>query len=190
MAIAISNIVSIRILYLLNLWLRQWHFVDFSILEIINNLISLDDYHFSFQEWMKPLKKCLELDAISTQFIWNWKPSDTDRALKRCRITLENSATYVVRDTQVGATEEVTAETDTIEEPEVEQGLCVLRHIRVMWQRQWFHQNTLFSLRMFIGDNDAIHYYTGLETYETLLFVLSTLGPEVHVLNYMYGTIS
>ena len=48
----------------------------------------------------------------------------------------------------------------------------------------------LFSLRMFIGDNDAIHYYTGLETYETLLSVLSTLGPEVHVLNYMYGTIS
>ena len=48
----------------------------------------------------------------------------------------------------------------------------------------------LFSLRMFIGDNDAIHYYTGLETYETLLFVLSTLGPEAHVLNYTYETIS
>jgi len=48
----------------------------------------------------------------------------------------------------------------------------------------------LFSLRMFIGDNDAIHYYTDLETYEMVLFVLSTLGPEVHVLNYMYGIIS
>ena len=47
----------------------------------------------------------------------------------------------------------------------------------------------LFTLSMFIGDNDAIHYYTGLETYETLLFVPSTLGAEVHVLNYMYGTI-
>ena len=43
---------------------------------------------------------------------------------------------------------------------------------------------------MFIGDNDAIHYYTDLETYETLLFVLGTLGPEVHVLNYINGTIS
>jgi len=48
----------------------------------------------------------------------------------------------------------------------------------------------LFSLRMFIGNNDAIHCYTDLETYDTLMFVLSTLGPEVHVLNYMYGTIS
>jgi len=43
---------------------------------------------------------------------------------------------------------------------------------------------------MFIWDNDAIHYYTDLEKYETLLFVLRTLGPETRVLNYMYGTIS
>jgi len=43
----------------------------------------------------------------------------------------------------------------------------------------------LFFLRLFIGDNDGIHYYTGFETYEMLLFVLSTLGFEAHVLNYM-----
>jgi len=48
----------------------------------------------------------------------------------------------------------------------------------------------LFSLRMFIGENDAIHCYTGLETYRKLLFVPSTLGPAARVLNYMYGTIS
>jgi len=36
------------------------------------------------------------------------------RAAKRCRITLENFVTYVVRDTEVGAIEEVTAEADTI----------------------------------------------------------------------------
>ena len=107
----------------------------------------------------------------------------------------KNSATYVVRDTEVGAIEEVTAEADTIEEPEVK---------TVTMSSQTYQSGVtktsetgsdsikipLFSLRMFIGDNDAIHYYTGLETYETLLFVLSTLGPEVHVLNYMYGTIS
>ena len=43
---------------------------------------------------------------------------------------------------------------------------------------------------MFIGDNDAIHYYTGLETYDKLLFVLSTLGPAEYALNYMYEAIS
>jgi len=100
----------------------------------------------------------------------------------------KNSATYVVRDTEVGAIEEVTAEADTIEELEVK---------TVTMSSQTYQSGgtktgsdsikiPLFPLRMFIGDNDAIHYYTGLET---LLFVLSTLGAEAHVLNYMYGTI-
>jgi len=48
----------------------------------------------------------------------------------------------------------------------------------------------LFSLRILKGDNDAIHCYTDLETYEKLLFVPNTLGPAVHVLNYMYRAIS
>ena len=45
--------------------------------------------------------------VLRMTFIWNWKPSDTDmaRVAKKCRIALENSATYVVRDTamEVGA---------------------------------------------------------------------------------------
>ena len=103
----------------------------------------------------------------------------------------------MVRDTkkEVGATEEVTAETDTIEEPEVKT-VTMSSHtyqsgvIKTSEIGSDSIKIPLFSLRIFIGDNDAIHYYTDLETYETLLFVLSTLGPEVHVLNYMYGTIS
>ena len=94
----------------------------------------------------------------------------------------------------MGAIEEVTAEADTIEEPEVK---------TVTLSSQTYQSGVtktsktgsdsikipLFSLRMFIGDN-GIHYYTGLETDETLLFVLSTLGSEVHVLNYTYEAIS
>ena len=87
------------------------------------------------------------------------------RAAKRCRYT------------EVGAIEEVTAEADTIEEPEVKTvtlssqtyqsvvtktsetgSVCIKIH--------------LFYIRMFIRDNGVIHYYTDLETYETLLFVL------------------
>jgi len=49
--------------------------------------------------------------------------------------------------------------------------------------------NTVFPQNVYRG-NDTIHYYTDLETYRKLLFVLSTLGPEVHVLNYTYETIS
>ena len=98
----------------------------------------------------------------------------------------------MVRDTEVEAIEEVTAEANTIEEPEVK---------RVTMSSQTYQSGMTktsetgtdsikISFRMFIGDNEVIHYYTGLETYDALLFVLSTLGPELHVLNYMNGTIS
>ena len=86
----------------------------------------------------------------------------------------------MVRDTEVGAIEDVTSEADTIEEPEIK---------TVIMSSQTYQSGVtktsetgsdsikipLFSLRLFIGDNDAIHYYTGFETYEMLLFVLSTL---------------
>ena len=67
----------------------------------------------------------------------------------------------MVRNTEVGAIEEVTAEADTIEEPEVK---------TVTMSSQTYQSGVtkmsetgsdsikipLFSLRMFIGDNDAI----------------------------------
>jgi len=101
----------------------------------------------------------------------------------------------VVRDTEVGAIEEVIVEANTIEEPEVKTVTLSSQTYqsdvtKTSETRSDSIKIPLFSLRMFIGDNDTIHYYTELETYETLLFVLSTLGSEVHVLNYMYGTIS
>ena len=43
----------------------------------------------------------------------------------------------------------------------------------------------LLSLRLL--DNDALHYYTGLETAEKFIFVLSTLGPADHSLDYYYN---
>jgi len=78
------------------------------------------------------------------------------RAAKRCRITRENSVTYVVRNTEVGAIEEVTAEADTTEEPEVK---------TVTTSSQTYQSGVtktidtgsdsikipLFSLRMFMG---------------------------------------
>ena len=48
------------------------------------------------------------------------------RASKRCRRALEKFATCVLTEMEVGAIEEVTAEADIIEEPQV------LRHIRVV----------------------------------------------------------
>jgi len=107
------------------------------------------------------------------------------KAVKRCRITRENSVTYVVRDTEVGTFEEVTAEADTIEKPEVKTvTLSSQTYQSGMTKTSETGTDSIkISFRMFIGDNEVIHYYTGLETYDALLFVLSTLGPELHVLN-------
>lgn len=40
----------------------------------------------------------------------------------------------------------------------------------------------------FMFDNDGLHFFTGLETYSKFVFVLSTLGPAAHELQYFYGT--
>ena len=48
----------------------------------------------------------------------------------------------------------------------------------------------LFLLNSFANDDAAMHFYTGLENYVKVCFVLSTLGAAQHNLNYMYGSIS
>jgi hypothetical protein len=40
----------------------------------------------------------------------------------------------------------------------------------------------MFSVENFASDNMAMHFYTGLESYTKLLFVLNTLGPAVYCL--------
>ena len=41
----------------------------------------------------------------------------------------------------------------------------------------------------FVNDDQAIHYYTGLETYKKFVMVLHTLGPASHELTYIHRTI-
>ena len=45
----------------------------------------------------------------------------------------------------------------------------------------------LYGAREF--DDDTIHFYTGLETYNKFCMVLQTLGPTVNSLNYYYKII-
>lgn len=44
----------------------------------------------------------------------------------------------------------------------------------------------IFSIDNFRTDDEAIHFYTGLEHYAKFLFVLRTLGPAAYNLNYIY----
>ena len=48
-------------------------------------------------------------------------------------------------------------------------------------------QSPPFAAGRFANDPQGIHFYTGLETYEKFLMVLSTLGPAAYELNYFHG---
>ena len=46
-----------------------------------------------------------------------------------------------------------------------------------------------YSLDSFANDNEAVYFYTGLESYLKVCFVLSTLGIAQDKLTYLYGNI-
>ena len=45
------------------------------------------------------------------------------------------------------------------------------------------------AVSRFHNDDDAVHYYTGLLSYERFNFVLNILGPAAFSLSYMYGSV-
>ena len=46
------------------------------------------------------------------------------------------------------------------------------------------------SIDKFTNDDAGVNFYTGLETLTTFYFVLRTLGPAAHCLNYIYRRVS
>ena len=51
-------------------------------------------------------------------------------------------------------------------------------------------QYTPKSINNFTNDDAGVNFYTGLETLTTFYFVLRTLGPAAHCLNYIYRRVS
>ena len=46
------------------------------------------------------------------------------------------------------------------------------------------------SINNFTNDDAGVNFYTGLETLTKFYFVLRTLGPAAHCLNYIYHRVS
>ena len=46
------------------------------------------------------------------------------------------------------------------------------------------------SINNFTNDDAGVNFYTGLETLTKFYFVLRTLGPAAHCLNYIYHKVS
>ena len=151
----------------------------------------------------KPLVRRLKRGAVPSQFKWTSQPSETDMARadrSRKRIQLRyvtppcNDLLLIDADTmEVGAHSEITdcsdpgynqPKTMTVTSQTYQSGIISTRDCGSDPVA-----TPMFTARAFRGDNDAIHFYTGLETFDKFEFVLSTLGPAAHCLTYMYGAI-
>ena len=48
----------------------------------------------------------------------------------------------------------------------------------------------MFSIEKFSSNNELLHFYTGLESYTKIMFVLHSLGPAAYSLKYIYFQIA
>ena len=95
----------------------------------------------------------------------------------------------------VGAIEEVIDETNTSEVTEVAEAAV---DSKVMDEQTNISVDACeeepnaagFGIRKFRNDDAAVHFYTGLETFRNVLFVLDTLGPAAYHLRYIYHKVT
>ena len=140
-------------------------------------------------------RKRLCQGAVPSQFPWKQPDTPTaqsrkQRAQKRQK-DMESKdlpGIFVPDDYVIGAEEE----TSTIETQETSVNANADTQTEAVSTNEACSQTISrppYSLDAFASDNAGIHFYTGLENYLKVCFVLSTLGAAQHNLTYMYGTI-
>lgn len=120
----------------------------------------------------KPEIRRLKSSAVPSIFPWSqppsvsavqWKARAHRRVEKLCEEVCPNVEASECVET-IGANES----TENVESP------ILTTYVTVASQTKALPR---FSIQNFIDDPAAVHYYTGLESYEQFYFVLSTLGP-------------
>ena len=139
-----------------------------------------------------PAKRQLKKDAVPSLFYWT-KPkrqSAIDRSKRvanRCKQRIEQDEHFTVNDQDFIA--EVTIETTDHQQASanVLEQSTQTEHVATKNMFSQTPHAPSFDLSRFQHDDKMIHFYTGLQNFTTVLFVLSTLGPAAYQLNYMYG---
>ncbi|XP_067120778.1 uncharacterized protein [Centruroides vittatus] len=135
-----------------------------------------------------PAKRQLKADAVPNVFLWSKKeaPSVVSRRARREnreRKVQDNHHACYIMDT---GTLEIGGE--VIIDEEEEKATCLIENnvastmVCVTTQTHTFE--VPMSVERFEFDNNAIHYYTGLENYNSFNFVLQSLGPAAYSLKY------
>jgi hypothetical protein len=157
--------------------------------------------------------KSLKTGAVPTVFKWSSSstPSATQLARQhraRRRQLLPHSTRpdgnhtkYVFDLADAGPTVEVETITKTVVDTEqcpdltlrcemdcsTQTDNCILPDVSVASQTD---RHPLLSLVSCSHDNELVHFYSGLENYDKVMFVLGTLGPAAYHLRYMYGAVT
>lgn len=79
---------------------------------------------------------------------------------------------------------EVTIEADNTCDMNCEMPMLQSRNMGI--QTDPTQSKPAYDVENFCDDNKCIHFYTGLESYIKLMFVLNSLGPAAYSLNYIY----
>jgi hypothetical protein len=139
---------------------------------------------------LKPKAGRLKTTAVPSVFYWSKEPTNSSdsrasRAERRqsskrkfdemCMDELETR--LIETDCQE---EVVSTETATDEISDIENTPTFLDSFSQT------EKQPLFAVENFENDDEAVHYYTGLETYAKFIFTLQSLGPAAYCLNYLF----
>jgi hypothetical protein len=194
-------------------------FIYIALLAYIFSLYACETMHlalnFFFHAGCDPLQRKLKSTAVPSVFAWTCEPSSTQlarqcRALRRTKVRSvvddDCITTLVVSDAsdnhcnihdlpvmqvvEIEGTVQVADETvpggvSLNSSVQTDSSRLLEISIGVQTERQ-----PLLTLETCASDDETIHFYTGLESYSKVKFVLATLGPAAYCLKYMYGSVS
>ena len=142
-------------------------------------------------------RRILRKDAVPSQFVWKvTSPECSARTQRLARRTVQQttvlcdddivaiSPDFNSTDVEVAAEEvyQCTASTVTTSGTQTD----IHDTFTKSCETQTYEHYATFSVLNFVNDNAGMKYYTGLECYSVFVSVLSSLGPSVYKLHYLY----
>ena len=190
-----GHLVPIKNKELLKKWMiaiRRAKFTPNRSTIVCRNHFTSDDYLSKTAYGDSHVHRFLKKDAVPSLFRWTnvCKPADINRSvrankragMKLCEPDVEHIALSVdchaeekSSDSSTICTSEACTQTDNVQQVKVDKST------------QYSMRKKIFSIEDFIGDDEAFHYYTGLENYSIFKLLLDILGPAVNSLNYFNG---
>ena len=155
-------------------------------------ILPLPHYIFILIAGQKPLSSRLKSTAVPSIFFWKKESESTGSRASRAEGRIQRKRKY--DEACKRELEDSFNQTDCIEETVAPNAKCVDTGAfkvepTIPSVRDCFTQTIkqpIFDVEQFERDDEAIHYYTGLETYSKFVLTLQSLGPAAYRLRYLF----